>query len=45
MPQTCSKCSRVNPAEASYCYYDGSVLDGHRQNGGPVNAGTQAFPS
>jgi hypothetical protein len=45
MPQTCSKCSRVNPAEASYCYYDGSILDGHGRNGGPVNAGTQPFPS
>ena len=24
MAQTCTKCSRVNPADAAYCYYDGS---------------------
>lgn len=44
MAQTCTKCSRVNPDDASYCYYDGSVLGGHGVNGGPVNSGTQAFP-
>ncbi len=43
MAQTCTKCSRVNPADASYCYYDGSLLDGHSTNGGPVRAGTQNF--
>jgi hypothetical protein len=45
MSQVCSKCSHVNPADASYCYYDGAVLDGHGVNGGPVNAGSAAFPS
>ena len=48
MPQTCSKCSRVNPEEASYCYYDGSVLGGNGHPGvygGPVNTGTQPFPN
>jgi hypothetical protein len=45
MSQVCSKCSHVNPPEASYCYYDGAVLDGHRVNGGPVNAGSAPFPS
>jgi hypothetical protein len=44
MAQTCSKCSRVNPADASYCYYDGSLLEGHSQNGGGVR-GTQTFSS
>ncbi|HEV3262805.1 MAG TPA: hypothetical protein VG013_38580 [Gemmataceae bacterium] len=46
MPQTCSKCSRVNPAEASYCYYDGMVLGGNGHHGayaGPINTGTQPF--
>src|SRR5262245_35710399 len=45
MAQTCTKCSRVNPAEASYCYYDGSLLEGHAQNGGAIQRGTQTFPS
>ncbi|HEY7329451.1 MAG TPA: hypothetical protein VH592_17565 [Gemmataceae bacterium] len=43
MVQTCSKCSRANPAEAVYCYYDGFVLGGHSRNGGPVAVGAQAF--
>ena len=45
MSQVCSKCSRVNPADASYCYYDGAILAGHSVNGGPVNPGTAPFPS
>jgi hypothetical protein len=33
MAQTCTKCSRANPADAVYCYYDGFALgNGH----GPV---------
>jgi hypothetical protein len=43
MVQTCKKCSRANPAEAVYCYYDGFVLVGHSRNGGPVAVGVQAF--
>lgn len=43
MVQTCTKCSRVNPAEASYCYFDGSVLGNYAANGGPVNLGSQPF--
>lgn len=43
MVQTCSKCSRANPGEAVYCYYDGFVLGGHSRNGGPVAVGSQAF--
>ena len=43
MVQTCSKCSRANPADAVYCYYDGLVLGGHSRNGGPVAVGAQAF--
>src|SRR3954447_8225186 len=45
MSQTCTKCSNVNPDDASYCYYDGAVLAGHSANGGPVNLGSQPFPS
>jgi hypothetical protein len=44
MVQTCSRCARVNPDEASYCYYDGVALGGHRGNGAPVNTGVQPFP-
>src|SRR6185437_9255802 len=43
MVQTCSKCSRANPVEAVYCYFDGFVLGGHSRNGGPVAVGAQAF--
>jgi hypothetical protein len=45
MAQTCSKCSRVNPDEASYCYYDGRELGSHKRNGGPVHSGTVLFSS
>ncbi|HTU91078.1 MAG TPA: hypothetical protein VMF69_13455 [Gemmataceae bacterium] len=43
MVQTCSKCSRANPAEAVYCYFDGFVLVGQSRNGGPVAVGAQTF--
>jgi hypothetical protein len=43
MVQTCTKCSRANPADAVYCYFDGFVLSGHGRNGGPVAVGAQAF--
>src|ERR1700676_3152037 len=45
MAQTCTKCSRANPADAVYCYYDGLVLGGHSRNGGPVAVGAQSFAS
>ena len=45
MAQTCSKCSRANPADAVYCYFDGFVLAGHSQNDGPVAVGAQKFAS
>jgi len=45
MTQVCDKCSRVNPADAAYCYYDGAILAGHTANGGPINQGSAAFPS
>lgn len=43
MVQICSKCSRANPEEASYCYFDGFVLGHGTRQGGPVAVGVQAF--
>jgi hypothetical protein len=46
MVQTCTKCSRANPSDAVYCYFDGFVLGGgHSRNGGPVAIGSQRFGS
>lgn len=45
MIQTCAKCSRVNPNDAIYCYYDGFVLGGHNRDGGPVAIGSMPFNS
>src|SRR6516164_7790320 len=36
MVQTCNQCSRANPADAVYCYYDGFVLGGSARNGAAV---------
>jgi hypothetical protein len=44
MVQTCSKCSRVNPADASYCYFDGNLLRGDPVNEVPIGAVKQSFP-
>lgn len=44
MSQVCRQCSRINPAEAAYCYFDGAILAGHAGHG-PINAGAAAFPS
>jgi hypothetical protein len=43
MAHTCRTCSRINPAEAQYCFHDGTALDGHGGQGGPVQAGAQLF--
>src|SRR5437588_8047828 len=46
MSVTCVKCSRVNPADAVYCYHDGFALNGHAGRGaGPVAVGGQQFAS
>jgi hypothetical protein len=47
MVQLCKKCSRANPTEAIYCYFDGFVLGGHEAQaaGGPVAVGAQLFQS
>src|SRR5262245_14348969 len=44
MAHTCTKCSRVNPDEAIYCYFDGIPLNGHGRAGGPIAIGAQPFP-
>jgi hypothetical protein len=44
MSHVCRTCSRVNPPEALFCYYDGVALASHHQ-GGPVAAGAKPFPS
>jgi hypothetical protein len=44
MALTCNKCSRINPTEASYCYYDGSALIDHLANGEAFKIGSQPFP-
>jgi hypothetical protein len=45
MTLVCRNCSRVNPPEAQYCYWDGAVLDGRGQRGGPIAVGAQPFLS
>jgi hypothetical protein len=44
MALTCPKCRRRNPAEATYCYFDGMVLTNGHAAAGPVNPATAAFP-
>jgi hypothetical protein len=43
MVQRCSRCARVNPPEALYCYYDGTVLGSRTANGGAIQNGSQTF--
>lgn len=43
MSLVCAQCSRVNPEDASYCYFDGAALAGRA--GGPINAGAAPFPN
>ena len=43
MSLVCAQCSRVNPPEAFYCYYDGAALAGRVS--GPINAGAAPFPN
>ncbi len=45
MPLVCRNCSRINPAEANYCYFDGAVLDGRGHASGPIAFGAQPFHS
>jgi hypothetical protein len=41
MPLICTKCTRANPADAQYCYYDGVALAG--ATAGPVSIGARSF--
>lgn len=43
MSLVCGQCSRVNPSDAAYCYFDGAALAGRA--GGPINAGSAPFPN
>jgi hypothetical protein len=45
MAQLCTKCSRANPPEAVYCFFDGFVLGQNGRNGGPVAVGARPFGS
>lgn len=45
MSLVCRQCSRVNPDEAYYCYFDGAALAGRAASAGPINLGAQPFPS
>ena len=44
MTQICNQCSRLNPSEASYCYFDGTMLAGHAADGVGGAIETQPFP-
>src|SRR5579864_8578243 len=45
MTLVCRNCSRINPPEAQFCYWDGAVLDGRGQARGPIAVGIQPFHS
>jgi hypothetical protein len=40
----CPVCSKLNPADAGYCYYDGTALSGDRAQG-PLRIGNIPFPT
>jgi hypothetical protein len=44
MTAVCLRCSRANPADASFCYFDGQPLPG-RTLTGPLQASRIPFPS
>jgi hypothetical protein len=48
MSQTCHDCSRVNPPEAAYCYFDGVQLNGRTDlpaDGSSISFSNWVFPS
>lgn len=47
MSRRCSQCTRINPSEAAFCYYEGTALNGASGAGesGSINYGMWAFPS
>src|SRR5438128_343401 len=44
MTVICGRCSRINPPEAQYCYFDGAALAGASGHNGPLHMGTRLFP-
>ncbi|MBI1918859.1 MAG: hypothetical protein HYS12_29565 [Planctomycetes bacterium] len=44
MPQTCPKCSRINPAEALYCFQDGMPLRALDARVDRMDPGSRPFP-
>src|SRR5438270_12376864 len=44
MPQTCPKCSRINPAEALFCFQDGIPLRALDARVDRVDPGSRPFP-
>src|SRR5579884_504478 len=45
MSLVCRSCSRINPPEARYCYWDGAALGDRGQAQGPIAVGAQPFHS
>ncbi len=48
MSQTCRDCTRVNPSEAAYCYFDGVQLNGRTDlptDGSSISFSNWVFPS
>ena len=45
MTHRCHECSRLNPAEATFCYFDGVVLNGRNAAAGSIDFSSWAFPS
>lgn len=43
MPVQCAACSKVNPSEAVYCYYDGRAL-AQGSDAAPLRLGAMPFP-
>jgi hypothetical protein len=43
MVQVCARCSRVNPGDAVYCYFDGGLLEGRQRLADPHRPGNQPF--
>jgi hypothetical protein len=41
---TCSRCSRVNPSDALFCYYDGAALGDPARRHGVSDPARQRFP-
>jgi hypothetical protein len=43
MAHVCRQCSRINPPDAAFCYWDGALLAG--RGTGPIHAGSAPFPN